>query len=253
MSDQDLPGAIKAAEAIAADVQKAQTRDSIVETFGQAKEQFEQSFPYAADDKKQAALFEVAKKQAATRQADLAGAEQVVDVTLASITAAIERAKPLPDEAARLELARRPGGISDTNRLLAELLDQQKEQTVMASLAGADVVAVERQYDQAVQRGDVAAQRVLEREILAGLPSVSTRKGDPKASAAAFDRLRKQVLAAQEARVPADLRDAKARLEQHRAKLRTWKLAVGPYANQISVEKLASDWQTLKRARESAG
>jgi hypothetical protein len=253
MNDQDLPGAIKAAEVIAADVQRSQTRDVIVETFGQAKERFEQQFPFAGDDKRLAALFAEAKRQATARQADLAGAEQVVDVTLASVTAEIERAKPLPDEATRLELARRPGGISDTNRLLSELLDAQKEQTVLAALAGADVVAVERQFDQAVQRGDAAAQRVLEREILAGLPTVSSRKGDPAKNAIAFDKLRRRVEAAQLERVPADLRDAKARLEQHRAKLRTWKLAVGPYATQISIEKLTSDWQALRKARESAG
>jgi hypothetical protein len=249
--DQDLAGAIRAAEAIAVDAQRGQTRGTIVETFGQAAEEFEQQFPYAADSKKYAHLAELARQQADARKGCLTGAEQVVDVTLAAVVSAIDTAKPLPDEAARLELDSRPHGVSFTNVLLARLLDAQKESTVLAALAGADVVQVEKQFDAAVQRGDLAAQRTLEREILAGLPSVSTRKGDPAKNAVSFDKLRRRVEAAQLERVPQDLRDAKTRLEQHRARLRTWRLAVGPYADRAAnVEALTADWQALRKARE---
>jgi hypothetical protein len=250
----DLPGSIAAAEKIAGDVTKRQARDSIVEEFGPAADDFDAKNPYAADSKRAAFLIGLAKQQAADRAASLRGGLEVLDVVLQSTTAAVEAAKVLPSEVEQLERERRPTGVSDQVRLLAELLADQRESRTLADLARGDVIAAEKLYDQAVTRRETTAIRTIEREVLNGLPQVSPRKGPSVENTTAFSRLRERVAANRAGRVPPDLAAAQSRLQAHRGRLKTWELVLAPYQHQgPDIDKLRADYAALRKARESAG
>jgi hypothetical protein len=246
----DLPGLVRTTEAIAADASKIQQRESVLETFGQEADQFDEQYPYAPEGKRATFLSGKARDQATNRAKTVEAAERLVGSTLEHVNAAIEAARLLPSELETLSQRRNALGLkvdpSTTDALLARLLDEQREARLMATLAGADMPDVERLYERAVAAGDAGALRVLEREILSGLRTISTRKGDAVKNAAVFAGLRKRVEAAQQARVPEDLTSARKRLEEHAAKLRTWRL-VRP--NRVDMDGLELDWKRLKADR----
>jgi hypothetical protein len=247
----DLPGLIRSTELVATDVLRAQERDSVVEQFGKVLDDFDERNPFAPSDKRARFLHGEATKQAATRWAQLEAAERLADSTFANTTAEIERAKMLPSELTLLEQRKNATYPSDTTRLLATMLDEQREVRIFDVLARSTVEETVKAYEQAVQRQDTGTLRILEREILAGLPQISTRKStDPTKTAMAFTKLRTAVVAAQTARVPPDLLASRGRLEAHAAKLRTWLLTMAPYRDRADVNLLTADWRALKLKRE---